>query len=354
MRVGLIGAGRIGAVHARSLAEDPRVGRIHVVDTDPDRARQVAESIGGQVADGVDTLLDTAPDAVVVATPTRTHADLVVHCAARGVPVLCEKPVFTDPATARRVAAQVRETTTPVCVGFQRRFDPGYLRGHDAVRSGAIGRLCRVHLLTADPEPPPAAYVAVSGGIHRDCQIHDFDVLRWVTGREVVEVYATGANRGADYIAAAGDVDEAAAVLTLDDGTLATMQASRYNGAGYDVRMELAGSRATVAVGLDTRVPLRSAEPDAPPLAEAAWPGFLDRFAAAYRAEVAAFLGLVAAPDAGGPSGTSGGLAGHATVDDALQALLIAEAASLSRRERRPVRLAEVGADTVPAGTVTR
>ncbi|GAA2707405.1 Gfo/Idh/MocA family oxidoreductase [Micromonospora olivasterospora] len=350
MRVGLIGAGRIGAVHAQSLAGDPRVRRVDVVDADPDRGRRVAEAVGGHVADSVDALLDDAPDAVVVATPTHTHADLVVRFAARGIPVLCEKPVFADLATARRVAAQVREIGTPVQVAFQRRFDPGYLRGYEAVRSGAVGQLRRMHLVTADPEPPPAAYVAVSGGIHRDCQIHDFDVLRWISGREVVEVYATGANRGAGYIGAAGDADEAVAVLTLDDGTLATMQASRYNGAGYDVRMELAGSSATLAVGLDTRVPLRSVEPDAPPFAAAAWSGFLDRFAAAYRAEVAAFLGLVAASTAG----SSTGLFGHCTVDDALQALLIAEAAATSRRERRPVLLAEVGneiAPVVPVGT---
>ncbi|GAA3301789.1 Gfo/Idh/MocA family oxidoreductase [Dactylosporangium vinaceum] len=346
MRIGLIGAGRIGAVHARSLAGDPRVHRVDVVDADAERGRQVAAAVGGHVVDGLDALLDSAPDAVVIAAPTHTHAELVVQCAGRGVPVLCEKPVFADLDTARRVAAQVRETGTLVQVGFQRRYDPGYRRGFEAVRSGALGQLRRMHMVTADPEPPPAAYVAVSGGIHRDCQIHDFDVLRWISGREVVEVYATGANRGAGYIGAAGDADEAVAVLTLDDGTLATMQASRYNGAGYDVRMELAGSGATLAVGLDTRVPLRSLEPNAPALAESAWSGFMDRFAPAYRAEVTAFLDLVVAAAGAGVAPE-----GHCTVDDALQALLIAEAAAVSRRERRPVGLAELGSGAVLAGT---
>lgn len=332
MRIGLIGAGRIGAVHADSLGADPRVGELAVADMNAEQAQRVAGKAGARAMAGVEELLSSSPDAVVIATPTHTHAGLVLRCCDLGIPVFCEKPVFADLVTARRVAAQVQATGVPVHVGFQRRFDPGYLSGHRAVREGTIGELRRMHLVTADPAPPPAAYVAVSGGIHRDCQIHDFDVLRWVSGREVAEVFATGANRGAEFFGAAGDIDEAAALLTLDDGSLATMQASRYNGAGYDVRMELAGTKATVAVGLDTHVPLRSAEPDAPALAATPWPGFLERFAAAYRAEMDAFVTMVASA---GPS--------PCTVHDALRALLIAEAAASSRRDRRPVSIEEVG-----------
>jgi myo-inositol 2-dehydrogenase/D-chiro-inositol 1-dehydrogenase len=161
--------------------------------------------------------------------------------------------------------------------------------------------------------------------------IHDFDILRWVTGREVVEVYATGAARGAEYFAAAGDVDESAALLTLDDGTLCTLQGSRYNGAGYDVRMELAGTQATWVVGLDRTVPLRSAErgvsfPEGPAV-QAFWP----RFVAAYNAEMTAFVAM-ARGEAPSPC----------TVDEALEALFVAEAADLSRREHRVVSLEEV------------
>ena len=130
----------------------------------------------------------------------------------------------------------------PTQIGFQRRFDAGYGAARDALRSGALGELRRVHALTGDREPPAADYIPSSGGIFRDCHVHDFDILRWVTGREVVEVYAVGANRGAAFFAEAGDVDESAAVLTLDDGTLVTLQGSRYNGGGHDVRMELAGT----------------------------------------------------------------------------------------------------------------
>jgi myo-inositol 2-dehydrogenase/D-chiro-inositol 1-dehydrogenase len=331
MRVGLVGAGRIGQLHALTLTDDPRVGELVIADANPVRAAEVAQWVGARPADTVAELLGGTLDAVVVATPTDTHADFIILCSDRNVPLFCEKPCFTDVDTALRVVDHVAATGATVQVGFQRRFDPGFVRGYDAVRSGALGEVRRVHLVTADPAPPPEAYVAVSGGIHRDCQIHDFDVLRWVTGREVVEVYATGANRGASYFGAAGDVDECAAMLTLDDGSIVTMQASRYNGAGYDVRMELAGTEATIAIGLGTRAPLRLVEPDAPHLAGEAWPGFLDRFAAAYRAELTAFLTMVAN---GSPS--------PCTVEDALWALLTADAVSLSRRERRPVRVEEL------------
>ncbi|WP_216215532.1 Gfo/Idh/MocA family protein [Amycolatopsis aidingensis] len=340
MRIGLMGAGRIGQVHAGSLAADPRVGELAVTDLSPARATAAAAQAGGTTLPTVAKLLDWSPDAVVIAAPTDTHAELIMRCCARGVPVFCEKPCVTDQDAARRLVDQVGACGVPVQVGFQRRFDPGYRRGHQDVRSGALGDLRRVHMVTADPAPPPAAYVAVSGGIHRDCQIHDFDVLRWVTGREVVEVFATGINRGADYIGAAGDVDEAAVLLTLDDGSIVTMQASRYNGAGYDVRMELAGTEATIAVGLDSQVPLRPVEPASLGNPERAWSSFLDRFAAAYRAEIAAFLTMV---EQSGPS--------PCTVDDARRALLIADAVTASRRARRPVPVGEPV--SAPAGLGT-
>ncbi|GAB3478388.1 Gfo/Idh/MocA family oxidoreductase [Amycolatopsis cihanbeyliensis] len=340
MRIGLIGAGRIGQVHARSLAADPRVGELAVTDLSPAHASAVAGQVGGRALPTVAELLDSAPDAVVVAAPTDTHAELIIQCCARDVPVFCEKPCVTDQDAAQRLVDQVAASGVPVQVGFQRRFDPGYRRGHQDARSGVLGELRRVHLVTADPAPPPAAYVTVSGGIHRDCQIHDFDVLRWVTGREVVEVFATGANRGADHIGAAGDVDEAAALLTLDDGSIVTMQASRYNGAGYDVRMELAGTEATIAVGLDSQVPLRSVEPAPLGHPERVWSSFLDRFAAAYRAEMAAFLTMVERSD---PS--------PCTVDDARRALLIAEAVAASRRARRPVPVGEPSSSPVGLGS---
>jgi myo-inositol 2-dehydrogenase/D-chiro-inositol 1-dehydrogenase len=161
--------------------------------------------------------------------------------------------------------------------------------------------------------------------------VHDFDVLRWVTGREVVEVFAMGANRGDDVFVRSGDVDEATTLLRLDDDTLATVQGSRYNGAGYDVRMEIACTAGTVVVGLEENVPLRSVEPGVTFPSGTPWPGFWPRFTPAYRAEMTAFVAMV-----------RGEAPSPCTVDEALQAVLVAEAAELSRRQNRPVRLAEV------------
>ncbi|MEO3814635.1 Gfo/Idh/MocA family oxidoreductase [Sphaerisporangium sp. B11E5] len=327
MRVGLLGLGRIGAFHAATLAAHPRVSELVLADADEALAVEVAARVGAKVGDAFDT------EAVVVATPTVTHAELILRACAAGVPVFCEKPVALGVEETRRVAEAVERHGTPAHIGFQRRFDAGYAAARRALRAGDLGDLHRVHMLTADPHPPAATYIALSGGIFRDCHIHDFDILRWVTGREVDTVYATGSNRGEAFFSDAGDVDNSAALLTLDDGTLVTLQGSRYNGAGYDVRMELAGSRRTLVAGLEDRVPLTSAEPGAAFPAQAPWPDFGSRFEAAYIAEIDAFLRLAAE---GGPS--------PCTVQDALAALLIAEAAELSRREGRPVRVAEVTA----------
>lgn len=310
MRVGLLGLGRIGAFHAATLAAHPLVDELIVSDP-------VRTSPHGRPGDPF------TADALVIATPTETHAELLTRACRLGIRVFCEKPVAPTVEETAEVLAAAKGAL--VQIGFQRRFDPGYLAAAEALRGGELGELHRVHLITADPAPPPAEYIATSGGIFRDCHIHDFDILRWVTGREVAEVFAAGANRGAGFFAEAGDVDNSAALLTLDDGTLATVQGSRYNGAGYDVRMELAGSKGTHVVGLSRRAPLRSTEgldPDEEP-----WPDFVTRFRQAYVNELDAFLRSTSSP---------------CPIEDALAALYVAEAAELSRRERRPVKITEV------------
>ncbi|WP_433245322.1 Gfo/Idh/MocA family protein [Streptosporangium sp. CA-135522] len=323
MRVGLLGLGRIGAFHAATLAAHPRVDELVVADADGARAAGIAAGLNAGVGDPFDA------DAVVIATPTATHAELLTRACAQGVPVFCEKPVAPGVEDTVRVLKAARRSGVVVHIGFQRRFDAGYVAARDALRGGELGTLHRVHLVTADPAPPAPGYLPLSGGIFRDCHIHDFDILRWVTGREVDTVYATGANRGEAFFAEAGDVDTSAALLTLDDGTLVTVQGSRYNGAGYDVRMELAGTLRTQTAGLGARAPLSGVEGSGPP--DDPWPDFQARFAAAYIAEIDAFLSA-ARGDTGSPC----------TVQDALAALHIAEAAELSRREGRPVRMAEV------------
>lgn len=325
MRVALVGVGRIGAAHAEVLRAHPDVTDLVLTDADPDRAAAVAERVGATAMASVDQAIDGAA-ALLIAAATPAHAELIRRGVRAGIPVFCEKPVALDLDSTKAVLAEVRRAGTAVQVGFQRRFDQGYLTARKALRAGELGELHRVHLVTADPRPPHPEYIPASGGLFRDCHIHDFDALRWVTGREVAEVYAIGANRGAAFIADAGDVDNAALVARLDDDTLVTVQGSRYNGGGYDVRMELAGSAATMVVGLDERVPLRSAEPGAGLPPGEPWTSFWDRFTAAYAAEVNAFIELA-----------HGRIDNPCPVADALAAQYVAEAADASRRERRPV-----------------
>ncbi|GLF97980.1 Gfo/Idh/MocA family protein [Streptomyces yaizuensis] len=331
MRIGVIGTGRIGAFHTAALGRHGGVGPLVVTDTDPARAAEVAEATGATAVADVDALLASGVDAVVIASATASHAELIGRAAAAGLPAFCEKPIAVDlPGTLGALRA-VESAGTVLQIGFMRRFDAGYAAARQALRAGRLGRLHTVRALTSDPAPPPAAYLPLSGGLYRDCLVHDFDILRWVTGREVVEVYATGSDAGGAMFREARDVDTAAAVLTLDDGVLAVATATRCNGAGYDVRMELAGERDQIAVGLAARTPLTSAEPDGPGAPARPWPGFLERFAPAYEAELDAFV-KVARGEAANPCDGW----------EALEALRIAEACELSRRERRPVRLAEI------------
>ncbi|MGW1730788.1 Gfo/Idh/MocA family oxidoreductase [Streptomyces sp. NBC_01544] len=334
MRIGLIGTGRIGSFHAGVLARHPAVDALVVTDTDGARAAAVAARTGASTAGSVAEVLSAGVDAVVIASATSTHAELIGAAARAGLPAFCEKPIALDPAGTLSALREVERAGSVLQLGFMRRFDAGYAAARTAVRGGALGRLHTVRAVTSDPAPPPAAYLPHSGGLFRDCLVHDFDVLRWVTGREVVEVYATGSDAGPAMFRAAGDVDTAAALLTLDDATLATATATRCNGAGYDVRMELAGELGQIAVGLDERTPLTSVEPQGPAAPAKPWPGFLERFAPAYEAELDAFVRVV-----------RGEVANPCDGREALYALRIAEACELSRREHRPVAVAEIPAD---------
>jgi len=330
MRIGVAGVGRIGALHAENLVGRMGSDAVLIADADPSRATAIAEKLGARTVPDVDALFAAGLDGLLVAVPTDGHAELIVRAVEAGVPVFCEKPVAPDLVGTRAVLERLHGSEVPVQIGFQRRFDAGYAAARAAVAAGELGRLHTVVGFTLDPNPPPASYIPGSGGIFRDCAVHDLDILRWVTGQEVVEVYAVGANLGDDYIRAAGDVDAVAATLRLTDGTLAHLSATRYNRAGYDVRMELRGHADSIVVGLDQRTPLRSVEPGAVP-GDAAYPGFLDRFGAAYAAEIAAFARLVAE---GGPS--------PCTISDAFAAFVLAEACELSRLQHRPVTIAEV------------
>ncbi|WP_149184670.1 Gfo/Idh/MocA family oxidoreductase [Streptomyces sp. TRM49041] len=331
MRIGIIGTGRIGTFHAKVLSRHAHVGGLVVTDVDAERAALVARAIGATAAPTADEVFAWGVDAVVIASATSAHAELLTRAARAGLPAFCEKPVAADLPGTLRALSEVAAAGTLLQLGFMRRFDAGYRAARDAVRAGRLGRLHTVRAVTSDPAPPPAAYLPLSGGLYRDCLVHDFDMVRWVTGREVVDVYATGSDAGAVMFREADDVDTAAVLLTLDDGTLATATATRYNGAGYDVRMELAGELDQLAVGLDDRTPITSTEPLGPPAASRPWTGFLERFAPAYEAELDAFVRLVLGERDNPCDGRQ-----------ALEALRIAEACELSRRQRRPVRLDEI------------
>ena len=303
-----------------------------VTDADAARAAEVADRPGATAASGADEIFAWGVDAVVIASATSAHAELIGRAARAGLPVFCEKPIALDLPGTLGALREVDEAGALLQLGFMRRFDAGYAAAREAVRSGSLGRLHTVRAITSDPAPPPAAYLPLSGGLYRDCLVHDFDILRWVTGREVVEVYATGSDGGPAMFREAGDVDTAAALLTLDDGTLATATATRCNGAGYDVRMELAGELDQFAVGLDDRTPITSTEPTGPAArGDKPWPGFLERFAPAYEAELDAFVRVVRG-EAGQPLRRPRGADGAAD----------RRGVRAVRREGRPVAMAEV------------
>ncbi|MFH9978906.1 Gfo/Idh/MocA family oxidoreductase [Streptomyces sp. NPDC017179] len=331
MRIGILGLGRIGAFHAETLSGLDAVESLVVADPFTDAAKAAAERFGAEVADSPEAMLAAGVDGVVVAAATDAHPALILAAVDAGIPVFCEKPVARTMAEGVEVLKAVQDGGVPVQIGYNRRFDAGFTAARAAVLSGELGKLHTVRSTTLDPAPPPAAYIASSGGIFRDCSVHDFDIIRWVTGREVTEVYAVGGNRGAGYIREAGDADTTGAVLTLDDGTIAVVSNSRHNARGYDVRMELHGFEDSIAVGLDDKLPVRSVEPGVTFPAGTPHDFFMDRFTAAYRAELTAFTEVVA-----------GRLPSPCTVADALEAGWIAEACTLSLHEHRPVRVEEV------------
>lgn len=330
MRIALLGAGRIGRLHARVLAAQTEVSEIVVADVDPGRARELAAEFNGRAVESVEAALGSA-DAVVIATPTDAHATLVLAAVERGLPTFCEKPLAFDLGETADLVGRVERSGVPFQVGFQRRFDPAYREAHRLVEAGELGIVYLVRLIASDHEPPPDAYIPTSGGLFRDSSIHDFDALRWVTGQEVVEVYATGSVRAFDVFARHGDVDTGAAILRLADGTLGVLGQTRHDPRGYDVRMEIVGSRDSVTVGLGPRTPIRSLEPNAPTAPETAWTSFLDRFEVAYTEELRAFVQVARRA-----------IPSPCTAHDALEAMRISVAATQSLADGRPVRLADV------------
>jgi myo-inositol 2-dehydrogenase/D-chiro-inositol 1-dehydrogenase len=329
LEVGVIGLGRIGTHHVQTLLGLDGVS-VSVTDADPQRVQQVAEALNVRPVATPEELLDAGMDAVVIATSTPSHARLLQLAAASAVAAFCEKPVALDLPTLDRVREAVDRAGIIVQVGFQRRFDPGYRAARDAVATDGVGKILVMRAATHDPVPPPAEYIAASGGIFCDLHIHDFDAIRFVSGEEITEVYADGAGLDAPWVGELDDVDVAAAILHLSGGGLVIVSGTRRDPLGYDVRLEVFGTGDSIVVGLDHRSPIRSVEPEAKPPG-ATYRDFWDRFEPAYRSELAAFVETVRT---GAPS--------PCPLEEARSALAIALAADLSRVERRPVTIEEV------------
>lgn len=298
LTLGLVGVGRIGVMHARNIAAlegtlpDVKV-KLRLTDVAADHAQRIAVDLGAEFVPSVEELLASGVDGLVIAAGTAVHPELIMAGVDAGIPVFCEKPVAVNVAESLPVLDYVEAHNGVVQIGHQRRFDAGYLEAKRAFGAGELGWIHSLRAVTCDMTPPPVSFLATSGGLFRDCSVHDFDILRWLTGREIVEVYAKGSNNGDPEIGAVGDVDTALAVVTFDDGTVATVSASRYNGAGHDVRLEIQGSQSSLLVGLDEQLALRSAEAGVPFPSGAPHQTFIERFEQAYQDEMAAFADLI-------------------------------------------------------------
>ncbi len=329
MRMGLIGAGRIGGNHARLLSEHPDSPTLLITDAVPSRAAALAERTRGAEAVTIEEAFASA-DGVIMGSPTDTHAEMLERAAEAGIPAFCEKPIDLDLERTKQVVATIDDAGIAVQMGFQRRYDPAMATLQRRVADGSIGVPYLVRSQTHDPEPPPIDYIPSSGGIFKDCLIHDIDVVRFVTGQEVVAVQATGTPLGHDAIASLGDVGSAAAMLELSGGTIAQISGLRRDPVGYDVRLEVFAPHGALAAGWSERTPIESADPGTSPPNDPIRT-FFDRFDAAYRAELDAFIGVI--------KGTAEAASNH---HDAFEDLRVAEACDRSFAERRRVLMEEI------------
>jgi myo-inositol 2-dehydrogenase / D-chiro-inositol 1-dehydrogenase len=333
IRIAVLGTGRIGGMHAELLAEQVAGARLAAVhDTAGARAHGVAERLGVPAARSAEELYESAGiDAVAICTSTDTHVDAIVAAAAAGKAIFCEKPISLELTEVDRALAAVETSGVFLQVGFNRRFDPAHQSVRDAVASGAIGDVHLVRISSRDPAPPPLGYELHSGGLFLDMTIHDFDMARYVTGSEVVEVFARGAVRITPELAELGDVDTAAVTLVHASGAMTLIDNSRRAVYGFDQRVEAFGSLGVAA----SENPLAHTglvrTKDGTSAATLPY-FFLERYIPSYLREWDAF---VAAFRSGLPSPV-GGVDGRAP-------LVIGLAALRSHREGFPVRVDEIG-----------
>jgi myo-inositol 2-dehydrogenase / D-chiro-inositol 1-dehydrogenase len=320
IRFALFGCGRIGRVHADSIDVHPRAELAWVYDPIESAALEVAERYSAATAPTVDAALDDpGVDAVVIASATPTHVDLLTRSVRAGKAVLCEKPIDLDLARVDRCWTEIAALNPTVLVGFNRRFDPSFREVRDRIAAGEIGGLEQLTIVSRDPAPAPREYLAASGGLFRDMTIHDFDLARFFLG-EVVEVYATGANVVIDYIAELGDIDSAVVVLRGADGTLCHITNSRHSAFGYDQRLEAFGSDGMLSVGNQHPSSVRLSNANQTEAAREYLNFFLDRYTPAYRAELDHLISAI--EHDGQPSpGFADGREALALADAALESL---------------------------------
>jgi myo-inositol 2-dehydrogenase/D-chiro-inositol 1-dehydrogenase len=325
--IAVIGAGRIGRIHAGNANANPRIRLKYVVDPVADAAASLALETGATVAALDEVLADPSVKGIVVASSTDTHLDFSLRAVAAGKAVFCEKPIDLDLAKARAAASSFGPVNARLFLGFNRRFDPNFRQLHDRIASGEMGQLETLHIISHDPAPPPIDYVKVSGGMFKDMTIHDFDMARWLLGEDPVEVYSAATAVIDPAIGAAGDVDTAKILLRTASGRICVISNSRRSGYGYDQRIEAFCAKGLLRAGNVLSSTVESwgesgAKTD--PLQNF----FLDRYAEAYRAEMDHFADIL--------SGTVRPMIGYG---DGLAALAIAEAAMESHLESRTVAI---------------
>lgn len=326
IKFGVLGAGRIGKVHARNLQQSGRAQVAYIADAVPEAASSLAESVGAGVS-SIDEILASEIDAVLIATPTDTHADLIEQVARAGKAILCEKPVSLSVERIEQCLPVVEKAGVPLMIGFHRRYDPNYAALAKALREGSIGEVEMVTIVARDPAPPPVSYIERSGGIYRDMMIHDFDMVRFLLGEEPVVVHALGSVLTDPAIKEAGDVDTAVVHMQTASGKIAVITNSRRATYGHDQRIEVHGSKAMLRannVHLTTveRADERGFTADLIPFS------FVERYQQAYANEVNAFLDFLEQGEA--PSAS-----GH----DGLMAQKLAEAAARSLQTGEAVRI---------------
>lgn len=324
----LLGAGRIGQVHAKNVVARKDARLYGVVDVHGPAAAALAEATGARVFDHADAALaDPAVDAVMICTSTDTHVEMILKAARAKKPIFCEKPVDLDIAKVNTCLAEVKQHGVPLLMGFNRRFDPSFRALRERLKAGELGEVESVKITSRDPQPPPPAYVKVSGGLFRDMMIHDLDMARYLLPEEPSQVFATGSVLVDKAIGEAGDVDTAMVILRTRSGRLAHIDNSRRAAYGYDQRVEAFGQKGMLqahnptptAVVATTGTGQQSDKP---------FHFFLERYASAYQAELDHFLEVLAGKAAPLVSG-----------EDGRKALVLADAANESLRTGKLVEV---------------